>query len=666
MSAAEAEATPTQPLLRLARAAGVQPSYVDNGGVRRQAGTAALLGVLHALGVEVRGPDDAARALAEVEGERRPSEAPVVVALDGAATTSVEAGAQVELQLEDGSAVQPTVSPDGTVTLSELPAGAHRLWIDGRAASHVLSSPTRLAGSRVPRRRRLGVFAPTYALRRHEGDRGMGDLRDLEATARWADEHGGALVATLPLLPTFLGDGAEPFEPSPYSPVSRVAWNEAYLDLAALPGASSPPPAGGAPGDVPPLVDWRQQGVVVREALDAAAAALGDRGWAAVDAWGADRPDVASYARFRAATQRHGPWPTWPTSWQQGDLTDAELDHGVERRHLLAQWAMDQQLGELAGTLQERRQLLYLDLPIGAHPDGFDTWHHRSSFATGVSVGAPPDAFFAKGQDWGFPPLHPARSQADGHAYLRACIAHHLRHAGMLRIDHVMAVHRLWWVPPGLPADQGAYVTYPAEELYAAILLEAERAGAEVVGEDLGTVPGEVRRSLGRHGLLGMHALQFELPSEDGEAPPAPRRRDLALLNTHDMATFDAFWTAADVDLRAELGLLDDGEADDERQRRAAQRWAVASWLARTGDPVDRPTAPAVLEALVRHLGRGPARWVLLTLEDLWSEQQPQNVPGVAGDRYPSWRHRARIAVDDLPEVAPLLDCLHTARGAPT
>jgi len=643
-----------KPLAMLARAAGIQTSYVDTGGVRHRASADALLGVLGALGVEVAGRDDADRARAELEAQRGAQVLPtVVVAWDGELRLDLPAGVgDVRLVLEDGQ--EHPIS-------ERLPAGAHRLVVgtaDGEQVVHVLAAPTRLPGSAVPRHRRFGVFAPTYALRRTEDDRGMGDLRALETLAVWADDHRASLVATLPLLPTFLGEGAEPFEPSPYSPVSRLAWSEAYLDLAALPGgaASTVPRADGRA-----LVDWRHQSELVRRALDAALVALGDRGLADVEAWAATDTDAAAYATFRARTERDGPWSTWAH-------TEVDPDPAVVRRHLVAQWAMDQQLGNLAGRLRARGQVLYLDLPIGAHPDGYDTWRHRSSFAPGVSVGAPPDGFFAGGQDWGFPPLHPERSRADGHAYLRACIAHHLRHAGMLRIDHVMAVHRLWWVPPGLGADQGAYVRYPADELYAAILIEAERVGAEVVGEDLGTVPGEIRRSLGRHGLLGMYATQFELPVEPGigARPHTPRRRDLALLNTHDMATFTAFWTASDVDLREKLGLLDEAGADDERQRRAVQRWAVVEWLATEGHKVDEARPEPVLQALVQVLGAGPARWVLLTLEDLWSEQEPQNVPGVGGDRYPSWRCRVAVPVDDLDTAGDLLDCLHAARASTT
>lgn len=674
-----------KPLAELARAAGIQTSYYGTDGRRHRASAETLLAVLRALGVEVEDREDAARARAELQARRGEALVPpVVVAWDGRGEVAVSTGpgpVELTVALEDGGEMTgrvearaateaprtaPEAGPTGRAPLpGPLPLGVHRLHVRaaGREATAcVLAAPRRRAASTVARAARFGVFAPTYALWQEAADTPWtGHLGDLDRLARWTGEQGGALVATLPLLPTYLGAGQEPFEPSPYAPVSRLAWSEAYLDPAVAPIG---PAAGGRPDDAE-LVDWRRRGERVRIALDAAMDARGDAGRAEVDRWVADRPEVAAYARFRAATERHGPWPAWPQRWRDGDLAGADVDDAAEARHRFGQWAADQQLAGLADRLAGRGQLLYLDLPIGAHPEGFDTWRHQRAFAPATTVGAPPDDFFTAGQDWGFPPLHPEASRRDGHAYLRASLAHHLRHARMLRIDHVMAVHRLWWVPQGFPADQGAYVRYPADELYAAIALEAERAGAEVVGEDLGTVPKEVRRALARHGLLGMYAAQFTLPARAGDVLPPPRRRDLALLNTHDMATFAAFWQGDDVDRRRSLGLLDGPGATAEHAERADRREAVVAFLAERGRPVDPDDTEAVLRALLEELGTSSARWVLVALEDLWLEHRPQNVPGLGPDRYPSWRRRTARPVDRL-DTTPApghLAALHAARG---
>jgi 4-alpha-glucanotransferase len=574
----------------------VQTSYVDTDGVRHGASPDTVRTLTELLAV-----DDAPHAVP-----------PTIVAWDGLGTIPLRVEgvrsdeARVHLVLEDGAPVEhhAPIDADGSVLLPPLPFGAHRaeVRIGGvTETTTVLAAPRTLGGSPVRRARRFGVFAPTYALRRADGDRGMGDLRDLRTLGEWAADRRAGLLATLPLLPTFLGAGQEPFDPSPYSPVSRLMWNEAYLDLDALPGGpSAPRPSPTADG----LVDWRAQGALVRSALDAAVSALGDRGFDEVVAWARSEPHVHAYATFRAATEAGAGAPP---------------DPAVRRRHLLGQWAMEQQLSALAVGLERHGQRLYLDLPIGTHRDGFDTWLHPELFVRDCSVGAPPDDFQPHGQDWGFPPMHPVVSRQDGHAHLRAALAHHLRHAGVLRVDHVMAVHRLWWVPPGASSADGAYVRYPADELYACLTLEATRAGAEVVGEDLGTVPGEVRRSLGRHGLGGMYARQF-LPVQD---PPLPRRRDLALLGTHDTATFASWW--------AEQG---------------------------GGDTLH------ALDRFQQELGRSAARWVLANLEDQWAETEPQNRPGLGPDAYPSWRRRTARPVDDLGRgPADLIDSLHSSRG---
>jgi 4-alpha-glucanotransferase len=199
---------------------------------------------------------------------------------------------------------------------------------------------------------------------------------------------------------------------------------------------------------------------------------------------------------------------------------------------------------------------LYLDMPLGAHGDGYDVWRYRELFALGASGGAPPDPVFTQGQDWGFAPVHPQRSRERGHAYLRAYLRHHLRHAGMLRIDHVMGLHRLYWVPRGQPASQGAYVTYPAEEVYAMLSIESHRHQAVIVGEDLGTVPPEVSRSLKRHAVGGMFVAQYEfcLPPKP-VLRPVPRNV-VASLNTHDMPPFHAYWRGLDIEDRRALGLI--------------------------------------------------------------------------------------------------------------
>jgi 4-alpha-glucanotransferase len=400
-----------------------------------------------------------------------------------------------------------------------------------------------------PAAREWGVFLPLYALRREEGDLGVGDLSGLEELGRWVGEQGGSTVATLPLLAAFLGDGSPgergergPFEPSPYAPASRLFWNELWVDPRRLPELElsaearrlldSPAFAAEAARLAAGRhVDYRGAYALRRRVLAALAEAFFTNAPAArraeLDDLLARRPELADYAAFRALVEARGEcWHAWPEPLRSGEIPAGAVDESARRVHLYAQLAAEGQLAEVGRALaasdpgRRGRGGLYLDLPLGVHPDSYDAWRHRELFAAAVSAGAPPDDFFTLGQDWGFHPIHPERSREEGHAHWIAVVRHHLAHAGWLRIDHVMQLHRLWWVPRGLAATDGAYVRYPADELTAVLTLESHRARARIVGENLGTVPAYVDRALERHGIAKMFVLPFEI-----DRRPATRRR---------------------------------------------------------------------------------------------------------------------------------------------
>jgi 4-alpha-glucanotransferase len=248
-------------------------------------------------------------------------------------------------------------------------------------------------------------------------------------------------------------------------------------------------------------------------------------------------------------------------------------------------------------------------------------------FVRDASVGAPPDTFYAAGQDWGFPPIDPNRARLDGHAYLRACLDAHLRFAQDLRIDHVMGLHRLWFIPPGAGASAGAYVRYAGEEQWAALCIEAHRHRGTIVGENLGTVPETTNRALHDHGALGMWVLQFETPP--APPAPAPTAAQLACLDTHDLPPFAAWWAAI----------------------APAQRNIVIDTLRANGvlDSSDEPDAAAALAAIYRWLGASDAPIVVAALEDLWLETEPQNRPGTPSDE--NFRHRGTYGFDALDDL---------------
>jgi 4-alpha-glucanotransferase len=284
------------------------------------------------------------------------------------------------------------------------------------------------------------------------------------------------------------------------------------------------------------------------------------------------------------------------------------------------------------------------------HPASYDVWRERDAFAEGVSAGAPPDTFFTKGQDWGFPALHPQRIREQEYRYPIACLRHLMRRAAVLRLDHVMWMHRLFWVPSDLEARDGVYVRYPAEELYAILCLESHRARTVVVGEDLGTVPPAVRRAMARRGVLRTSVLQYELrPNLRAPLRPIPASA-MASLNTHDMPPFASMWEGRDIEDRLSLGLLDDKAARKEHRDRDRARRALIRLLRREGRLESRhPSGPEVLRGALRHVAASKARMAVIALEDLWWETLPQNTPGTDDER-PNWRRRARLAFESFRE----------------
>jgi 4-alpha-glucanotransferase len=468
---------------------------------------------------------------------------------------------------------------------------------------------------------------------------GIADLGDVEHLLSAVDELGGSLVGSTPLLAAFPG------EPSPYAPASRLFWNETYADLSASPELARSATArellesrafrsSGRSLAEAPYVDYRAAHELRRPVLEALAETVfaePSRRRDALEEHLRRTPQLADYARFRATEESHGTgWPVWPLGERAGTLSVAD-DDPVFRYHVYAQWLVDEQLTRLA---RREGAGLYLDQPLGVHADSYDTWRERGSFALGASGGAPPDHFFSEGQEWGFPPLHPQGIREDRLRYPIACLRQLLAHSRALRIDHVMGLHRLFWVPRGFSAADGVYVSYPADELYAILCLEAGRAGTMVVGEDLGTVPDGVRETMEARGVRRSYVLQFSVSPDPQHAIEAPPRASLATANTHDTPLFAAFWRDAEPALRHAM------------TRYLQQRGR----LPEDGEP-DRDT---VLRACLDDMAALDDETVLVTLEDLWGELEPQNIPGTSGEHAKNWRRRARHSLEEmfeLPEV---------------
>jgi 4-alpha-glucanotransferase len=681
-------------LRRLAQLHHVQTSYIDVHGKRPQASPESLLAVLKALGVGIEHPSEARLAVQERRQDLwRWHLEPVVVAWDGVMppvelrlpAAQARGTLDIELALEDGAsftdrlrleemqaAARSTVGGDDFVAVrlpvgrlqgpANLPLGYHRLTLRSgsrQLKSLVIAAP-RLA-FRPPASRQWGVFLPLYALRSGRGW-GVGDFTDLQGLMAWAEREGAGFVGTLPMLASYLD---QPFEPSPYMPVSRCFWNELYMDVghsvmvgkatvneydAVLAAAAEEASRLNARETVPYQEAMALKRRVLRELTRRFS--FQDPADGVVQRFLVARPAVNDYAAFRAAIEAFGcPWHSWPEPQRSGAISESDYDRESFEYHVVAQALCDAQVSSLVEHASATGVRLYLDLPVGVHPEGYDAWRYQHLFVEGMSVGAPPDPLAYYGQNWGFRPLNVEASRQSGYEYARAYLGHHMRAAGILRIDHAIGLHRLFWIPEGASGRDGVFVRQPAEETYALLSLESHRNKCVVVGENLGLVPPEVNQGLGRHGIDRMYVQLFEMTGDSG-SPLSPVPRDsMASFSTHDLPTFAAFWTDEDLRARQRMGLL--GEAGLQRVcgERAPLKSALAAYL-RNRDLVDEdPSIAQLFEATTQLAAESDTDWLVVNLEDAWQETDSQNVPGTLAETHPNWQRRARYTLEQLGQI---------------
>jgi 4-alpha-glucanotransferase len=655
---------------------GVQTSYTD--GLRRShdADQDVVVAMLRALGVPLDRTKDAAELVrAQRSAVVRRQLQPVLTYRIGrtdtvTATLPAEAESSdvwVSLEFEDGTTkrerldnASPTTLPAaevevdgrrfveipfdlGTVAGCPVPPGRHRVTLEGSGAPEVALVVA--APDCPPAARAWGAFMPLHAVRT-ASDWGIGNYGDLGHLGEWVASRGGSFLGGLPLYPAFLD---HPADPSPYLPVSRLAYNEVFVDPLALPefgaaekardlvsSAAFAERVTGVRGAA--LVDYEEVARLKRRVLEPMAEAvclLPDRR-RAFEEFALRHPELVAYAEFRADLDDPG--------------HNGRPDTTGVRYHLYAQWVAQEQLTGVGESIGR-----YADFPIGSHPRGFDPVWSPSSFVPGVHGGSPPDQFFPGGQDWGFHPLHPERIREDGYRFFSAALARAFRHADCLRIDHVMGLQRLFMVPQGF-GGHGVYVSYRADEMHALVCLEAHRAGAIVVGEDLGTVPDGVRQRMERDHMLRSWVFQFE---SSAAAPlPEPPTETLATLGTHDLPRFGARLWGDDLAEDEANGRVT--EHDSTAAQRSRAQWRT-KLLAALGVPAEGLTraqvAAAALEGCLHDLARSDAAIVLVDLEELWDERQQQNHPGT-GPGGANWRLRSGRSLEELqqdPVVAGIL-----------
>jgi 4-alpha-glucanotransferase len=525
----------------------------------------------------------------------------------------------------------------------------------------------------VPESRAWGFSVQLYSVRSRQSW-GHGDLGDLADLATWSGTDLGADF--LLINPLHAVEPLPPLSASPYLPMTRRFTSPLYLRVEDIPeygtltagdrvridSLAAPLRTRNSSSE---LLDrdevWRAKRaaleIIYRQPLTAARQAQFDRYQAS------EGQALADWALWCVLAERHGPdWRAWPARLRgpRSAAVAAERDRlaAQARFHAWLQWLADAQLAaaQQAARAAGMHTGIIRDLAVGCHPGGADAWAWQDVLVTGMSVGAPPDEFNQRGQDWNQPPWHPQRLASRGYAPLAGLIGAGLRHAGGLRVDHVMGLLRLWWVPEGMGPDQGTYVRYDHQAMVGVLTSQAAGAGALAIGEDLGTVDPWIRDYLASQQVLGTSMLWFERDPDGKPLPPGQWRRNcLAMVGTHDVPPVAAFVTGEQVELRSRLGLL---TRSYQAERAEAER-AVAAWQdALTAEGLltaGRPSRAEFTQACYAFLARTPALLLGVSLADAVGDRRPQNMPGTT-TQYPNWRiplcdgEGRAVSLDDLAD----------------
>ena len=512
------------------------------------------------------------------------------------------------------------------------------------------------ASAPVPPKRAWGFAAQLYSLR-SRGSWGHGDLRDLANLARWSARDLGADFVLI--NPLHAAEPLPPVSPSPYLAMSRRFISPLYLRIEDIPEYQSLPHSERTRLNAlaaPLLVASGTADLIDRDAVWTAKRAaleiirpvpLSPERQASLDEFKASHGRaLQDWATWCAIAEVRGPdYRTWPGYLRDPRSAEVAVLRGDLARqaefHIWTQWLVAEQAAAAQQAARDAGMSIGVicDLAVGEHPGGADAWSGQDTFVRGISVGAPPDAFNQRGQDWTLSPWHPGHLAAQGYGPLADLVGAALAPAGGVRIDHVMGMSRLWWIPRGMSPDRGAYVRYDANAALSVLATEAAKAGAVAIGEDLGTVEPWLRDALAARGVLGTSMLWFERGwSNEPLAPQYWRRNALVTVSTHDLPPAAAFITGEQVTERALLGLL----TRPVQEERAAADRLVADWLgALAGQgliaPGQRPGAREFTAALYAYLARTQALLIGVSLAEAVGQRRSQNMPGTTTE-YPNWR----------------------------
>jgi (1->4)-alpha-D-glucan 1-alpha-D-glucosylmutase len=714
-------------LVALCEHHGIATAYNDAFGHRREASTQSLRALLAEFGVRIDDAADAHRALEAVHRARWAQALPpvaVVPAGEGAwhvplrlplATRTLrwqltDEGGLTQHGEADASALHETARTEhGGVWLCErtlpmslpLAAGYHRLRIDGLPGETlVLATPGHCYRPPAVRdgRRVWGPAVQLYSLRSPR-NWGIGDFSDLDELVTLMAAQGADIVGLNPLHALF---SANPAHASPYSPSSREQLDVLYIDVEAVDGFADCEPARHlvrSPAFQARLAALRAQALVDLPGVAAAKfevlellfahfrethlpelSAPDDDGLAFL-AFVAERGEglrqhalfETLHAHFLAIDSELWGWPVWPAAYRDPDsaeVTAFAVQHAQRLQfHQFLQWQAARQLAQASARCEAVGMGvgLYVDLAVSVDRAGSDAWTAQGVLAAGASIGAPPDEFNPAGQNWGLPPLRPDSLRADGYRFFMQTLRAGMRGAGALRIDHVMGLMRLFWIPPGRGAQDGAYVYYPLDEMLAIVAIESHRHRCMVVGEDLGTVEDAVREALAKADVLSYRLLYFE--KFDGQhhehhaggfkPPEAYPAAALVAVSTHDLATFAGWWAGHDLRVRLELGLFPDERVFDKQLLDRAQERIQLMLAAERGGLLSREEvaeaagqalpSTRVVEAVHAYLGAAPSALMMVQLEDAAGVVEQANMPGTVSEQ-PNWRRKLPVASRALAE----------------
>ncbi len=678
-------------LSKLAGVAGIAPDWWDVSGQRHVVTPDVQIALLKAMRLPVTSSTDARAHLGELSRHQIRRALPVtqVAQADTPLTLDLvpQDGRRRMLRLEAGDGaihditIQPGegrleqgTAPDGRpchrqrVQLPAMATGRYRAMLDGHEdeACHLIVAPQRCWEAPALAVRRFGIAAHLYTLRR-DGDQGIGDFTTLATFGAAAAAAGAATLGLNPMHALFNTDRERA---SPYHPSDRRFLDPVYIDVTtdfftALPGVRTALAShealfrrcsDQAQVDYPAI--WQAKRRVLHLAFQAFEAGS-KRGLEAahqqfsqfVQVGG---QDLEQFATFEVISAQHNGanWQRWPAALRGAEpdaLRKVRAGHAADVRFVqFLQWLAERDLA--CASSKARLDLgFYRDLAVGSAPDGAEAWACQNIFASGVSIGAPPDPFSVEGQVWSLPAPDPAAIRRDGYKGQSALLKANMRHAGALRIDHAMGLERLFWVPDGARASEGAYVGYQLREQLGILTLESQSARCVIIGEDLGTVPHGFREAMAEAAVLSYKVLALE--KEGGRFVPPTRYPQLAAAcaGTHDLPTLAGWWEGHDIDETEAMGLTTADNAARARQERAHDRHLLLEAMRQAGlQPAATDRFEPALSALIhRYLSDAPSALLLVQADDLAGDTTRINLPGTDRER-PNWRRKLLLPAQDI------------------